>query len=64
MLSEDDVRSTAAGVADTLAGINAGTLESSPVQRAFLAGSLDALLLVLDEAQGPDLDEGSEPPHT
>ncbi len=51
MLSEDDVRVTAAGVADTLTSIDTGTLESTAVQRAFLAGSLDALQVVLDEPQ-------------
>lgn len=54
MLSEDDIRRTAGGIADTLASIDAGALDATQSQRAFLAGSLDALRLVLDEVEVRD----------
>ena len=46
-----DVAAAAAGLADTLASIEAGELEATSTQQAYIAGALHALRAVLGEEQ-------------
>lgn len=50
-MSAEEISQAAAGIEDTLAGIDAGRLMASPSQRAFLAGALYALRAVLGQAR-------------
>lgn len=48
MRDRESIERTAEGIADTLASIDADQLDATPVERAFLAGSLHALRGVLE----------------
>ena len=48
-----EIAHAAAGLTETLASIDAGTLEATPAQRAYLAGALHALRAVLGDAEPP-----------
>lgn len=48
-MTQDEIGRAAEGLADTMASIDAGTLEATPAQRAYLAGALHALRAVLGE---------------
>lgn len=50
-MEHDDIAKAAAGLADTLASIEAETLEATPAQRAYMAGALHALRAVLGEVE-------------
>jgi len=52
-MDSDDTRRAADGLAEILASIEAGKLDTTPAERAYLAGALHALRAVLGEAS-PD----------
>lgn len=49
-MTPEEIRRAAAGIASTLASIDEGLLQSTAIERAFLAGALHALRAVLGEA--------------
>lgn len=50
-MNPDEIRRAADGMAETLASLDAGTLDATPAQRAYIAGALHALRAVLGEAE-------------
>jgi hypothetical protein len=50
-MSAEEISRAAEGIADTLTSIEAGTLDATPAQRAYLAGALHALRAVLGQAE-------------
>jgi hypothetical protein len=50
-MTEQEIRAAADGIRDTLSTIDAGSLEATSVQRAFLAGAEHALRAVLGEVE-------------
>lgn len=49
-MTPEEVHRAAEGIADTLASIDAGSLDATPTERAYLAGALHALRATLGEA--------------
>jgi ABC-type sugar transport system substrate-binding protein len=48
-VTPDEIRRAADGLAETLAAVEAGTLDATPQQRAYMAGALHALRAVLGD---------------
>jgi hypothetical protein len=51
MIRPEDAQSARQGIADTLASIDAGELEATDVQRAFLAGAVATLDALTDQVK-------------
>jgi ABC-type sugar transport system substrate-binding protein len=49
-MTPEELVLVADGITDTLASIDAGALDATPVQRAYLAGALHALRVMLGES--------------
>lgn len=50
-MTPDEIRRAADGLAETLASVDAGTLDATPVQRAYMAGALHALRAALGDTK-------------
>jgi hypothetical protein len=49
-MTPEELRRAAEGITDTLASIDAGTLDATATERAYLTGALHALRAALGEA--------------
>lgn len=52
-MDHDEITAALAGIEDTLASMEAGRLEATTAERAYLAGAAHAFRAALGEAQPP-----------